>query len=48
MTPEELKLIVVRGEGYAEGFRAGYISLATLIAKKLQDESVEKSQAEKE
>jgi len=41
MTIDELKENVLKAEGYAEGFRAGYISCAKKVAEDLAKEQKE-------
>lgn len=46
MKKEQLQENVIRAEGYAEGFRAGFIACAKQIAAEMAKEEKEKSPAE--
>lgn len=46
MKAEQLKEDVLRAEGYAEGFRAGYLSCAKKIANQLDQEEKAKEALE--
>ena len=48
MRVEQLKEDVLRAEGYAEGFRAGYISCAQKVANELAKEEKDKQDKPKE
>lgn len=48
MNAQQLKEDVLRAEGYAEGFRAGYTSCAQKVANDLMKEEAEKKEAVKE
>lgn len=46
MKAEQLKEAVLRAEGYAEGFRAGYIACAKMVAGELVKEESPRVQAD--
>lgn len=46
MKIEQLKEDVIRAEGYAEGFRAGYLACAQKIANDLAKEEKDKKETE--
>lgn len=48
MNPNELRDNVLRSEGYAEGFKAGYASCAKFMAIELSKEQKEKEEKIKE